>query len=159
MEDFLLIVDSHEWRRMLDFSSRIGFKINAVSPFRLLMASGRSPARTNRLLQSTCLEVKARHPRNDVGHVRLGLVRSFAPFFLFFFFLVLFIGSLNYLHYVTILLKGPLIKRSNPCSLMHYEHAYQAERHLFTYSLRKRSFIRTASRVSFFIRIPINISV
>lgn len=86
MEDFLLIVDSHEWRRMLDFSSRIGFKINAVSPFRLLMASGRSPARTNRLLQSTCLEVKARHPRNDVGHVRLGLVRSFATFnFIFLF--------------------------------------------------------------------------
>lgn len=116
MEDFLLIVDSHEWRRMLDFSSRIGFKINAVSPFRLLMASGRSPARTNRLLQSTCLEVKARHPRNDVGHVRLVLVRSFAP--LNFIFLVLFIGSLNYLHYVTILLKEPLIKNSNSRSLM-----------------------------------------
>jgi len=40
-------------RAMSDFSSRIGFKINVVSPFRLLIASGRSRARTNRLLQSS----------------------------------------------------------------------------------------------------------
>jgi len=42
---------AREWRATSDFSSRIGFKINVVSPFRLLIASGRSPARTNRLLQ------------------------------------------------------------------------------------------------------------